>query len=182
MLLPVVANIVRRTPSKLLYELITGDSQISLPLMAGIEIREGDQCLFRGGIMDLGAYYVLYNEDGTREAMLGISYVGSDGIERDENGEPVDRNKPSVTTLYELTHDPELTHRGNGSVWFGGVLICVINAISILFADEFFRLNLLRYIRNADQAEPSDWEIGSRYLGWTIAMFMALAVFLMGLQ
>ena len=40
-------------------------------------------------------------------------------------------------------------------------------ACSILFADELFRWNMAFQIRNADQAEPSDWEIASRYIFWT---------------
>ena len=33
--------------------------------MVGIEILQGDSILFRGGVLDLGDEYWLYNEDGT---------------------------------------------------------------------------------------------------------------------
>jgi hypothetical protein len=66
--------------------------------------------------------------------------------------------------------------------WFGAVLTCIFNAVSILYADELFRWNLLFRIRNAEYAEPSDWEITSRYIGWTLMAVMVFVIFIMGLQ
>ena len=150
--------------------------------MTGIEVCEGNDILFRGGVMDLGDFYWLYSEDGTSDNMIGFSYVTSDGIERDENGNPIDRMKPSALTIYELTSNPELTHKGVGFAWFGAVFICVLNALSILFAEELFRWNLAFQIRNVEHAEPSDWEIAGRYIGWTAIAIMALVLFVKGLQ
>ena len=79
-------------------------------------------------------------------------------------------------------NDPELTHKGEWFAWFGALFICALNAISILFADELFRWNLAFRIRNADHAEPSDWEIAGRYIGWTVLSIMALVLFIIGLQ
>jgi len=150
--------------------------------MTGIEILEGNDILFRGGIVDLGDFYWFYREDGTMDSMIGFSYVTSDGVERDENGNPIDRMKPSVSTIYELTQNPEMTHKGVGIGWFGAVLICILNALTILFADEIFRWNLAFQIRNVEYAEPSDWEIAGRYISWTVIAIMAFVVFIKGLQ
>jgi hypothetical protein len=150
--------------------------------MTGIEVREGNDILFRGGVMGMGEFYWLYSEDGTSDSMIGFSYVTSDGIERDENGNPVDKMKPSVSTIYELTQNPELTHKGMGIGWFGAVFFCILNALSILFADELFRWNLAFQIRNADRAEPSDLEIAGRYVSWTGIAILALVLFIIGLQ
>ena len=150
--------------------------------MTGIEVREGDDILFRGGVMDLGGLYWLYSEDGTSDNMIGFSYVTGDGIERDENGNPIDKMKPSTSTIYELVSNPKLTHKGEGFAWFGAVFICILNALSILFADELFRWNLAFQIRNVEHAQPSDWEITGRYIGWTAMAIMALVLFIMGLQ
>ena len=147
--------------------------------MTGIEVREGDDILFRGGVMDVGDYYWFYNEDGTSGSII---YMTSDGIERDGNGNPVDRMKPSVSTIYELIDNPELTHKGHGLVWFVAVIGYVFNAISILFADELFYRNLALRIRNAECAEPSDWVIASRYIVWTAMVVVVLVLFIMGLQ
>ena len=149
--------------------------------MMGVELRQGEDILFRGGVLDTGNFYWLYSEDGTLDN-VAISYVGSDGIERDESGNRIDPVEPSASTILELVKNPELKHKGKWYVWFAAVFICVLNAVSILFADELFRWNLAFQIRNADHAEPSDLEIAGRYIGWTVISIMALVIFIMGLQ
>ena len=149
--------------------------------MTGMELRQGEDILFRGGVLEIGDSYWLYNEDGTLDN-FGFSYVTSDGIERDENGNVIDPVEPSSSTILELMNDPELTHKGEWFAWFGAVFICVLNTISILFADELFRWNLAFRIRNVDHAEPSDWEIAGRYIGWTVMAIVPLVLFIMGLQ
>lgn len=149
--------------------------------MTGVELRRGEDILFRGGVWDYGDSYLLYNEDGTLDS-LGFSYVTSDGIERDENGNVIDPIEPSVATILKLMSGPELTHKGDGIAWFVAVFFCGLNALFILFADELFRWNLAFRIRNADRAEPSDWEIAGRYIGWTALAVLALALFIAGLQ
>ena len=149
--------------------------------MTGVEIRNGDKLLFRGGVLYSADTYWLYNEDGNLDS-LSISFVTSDGIERDANGNVIDKMEPNASTIYELLHEPELTHKGEMFIWFEAVFICILNAFFILFADELFRWNLAFQIRNVDNAEPSDWEIAGRYIGWTAMTIMALVLFVMGLQ
>lgn len=149
--------------------------------MTGVELRQGEDILFCGGVLDAGDYLFLYNEDGTLENM-GISFVSSNGIEMDINGNVIDPMEPSVSTILDLMDEPDLTHKGEWLAWFGAVFICVLNALSILLADELFRWNLAFQIRNADRVEPSDWEIAGRYIGWTVMAIMALIIFIMGLQ
>lgn len=149
--------------------------------MTGVELRQGENILFRGGVLKSGERYLLYNEDGT-SGNFGISYVTSDGIQRDENGNMIDPMEPSAFTILELMKDPDLTHKGEWLVWFVAVFICVLNALSILFADELFRWNLAFRIRDADRAEPSDLEIAGRYIGWTVIMIIAFVIFRIGLR
>lgn len=149
--------------------------------MTGVELRHGEDILFRGGILETGDSYLMYNEDGTLDN-FGFSYVTGDGIERDENGNVIDPLEPSASTILELMNDPELTHKGEWFALFGAVFICVLNALSILFADELFRWNLAFQIRNIDHAVPSDLEIAGRYIGWIVLTIMALVVFIMGIQ
>ena len=150
--------------------------------MTGVELRQGEDILFRGGVLDNGDSYWLFNEDGTLDN-FGFSYVTNDGIEqRDENGNVIDPIEPSASIILDLMNNPELTHKGEWFAWFEAVFICVLNALSILFADELFRWNLAFQIRNVDKAEPSEWEIAGRYIGWTVLTIMALALFIMGLQ
>lgn len=149
--------------------------------MTGVELRQGGDVLFRGGVLNHDDSLWLYNEDGTFENM-GISLVTSNGIEMNENGNVIDPMEPSVSDILDLMDTPNLTHKGKWFVWFGAVFVCVLNALFILFADELFRLNLAFQIRNVDHAEPSDWEIAGRYIGWTAILIMALIIFIMGLQ
>ena len=149
--------------------------------MTGVELRQGEDILFRGGVLETGDSYWMYNEDGSLDN-FGFSYITGDRIERDENGNVIDPLEPSASTILELMNDPELTHKGEWSALFGAAFICVLNALSILFADELFRWNLAFKIRNVDHAEPSDLEIAGRYMGWTVLTIMALVLFITGLQ
>ena len=149
--------------------------------LTGVELRQGEDILFRGGVLDTGDSYWLYNEDGTL-ANFGLSYVTSDGIERDQSGNAIDPAEPSASTLLELMNGPDLTHKGEWFAWFGAVFLCGLNALSILFADAMFRWNLAFQIRNAGHAEPSDWEIAGRYIRWTVLTLAALVLFIVGLQ
>ncbi len=151
-------------------------------LMTGLEIYNGESLMFRGGVFDAGDSYWLYNEDGTLDNFGIISYVAGDGIERDENGNVIDRIAPSASTIYELVNNPELTHKGDALAWFGAVFICILNALSILFANELFIWNLLFKVRNVEDVEPSDWEIAGRYIGWTVMTVIALIIFIAGLR
>lgn len=149
--------------------------------MTGVELRQGEAILFRGGVLEIEDFYWLYNEDGTVDS-FGFPYIASNGLERDEKGNIIDSIAPSAATILELMNDPELTHKGEWFAWFEAMFLCILNAISILFADELFRWNLSFQIHNADNAEPSDWEIAGRYIGWTVLPMIALMLFITGLQ
>ena len=123
--------------------------------------------------------YWLYNEDGTD---YEFSYVAEDETEQDADGNFIDPDEPSAGTILELMNDPLLTHKGNWTAWFGAVAICLLNAFSILFAEEIFRWNLMLQIRDANNAEPSELEIVGRYLSWSILIVAALILFIIGLQ
>lgn len=148
--------------------------------MKGMELWQGETLLFRGGVLDAGDYLWLYNEDGSLES-LGIN-IEYNGVMLDKNGNEVDPMEPSVTTILELMDGPKLVHKGTWSAWLLAVLICVINTATILFADALFRFNLYFYIRDAESAEPSEWEIAGRYFSWTLLAILALVVFVWGLR
>lgn len=149
--------------------------------MTGVVLRQGDRILFRGGVLETGDYRWLYSADGASDH-LKVTYVTSDGIQTDENGNVIDPMEPSASTILELMNGPKLTHKGSWLAWFGAVFICVLNTLSVLFADELFRWNLAFRIRDADQAEPSDWEIAERYIGWTVTAITAFVIFIIGLE
>ena len=170
--------LVREAPDAVPQDPVLSD------MLIGIEIICDDELLFRGGAMymDDGETH-LFGEDGRIESVdLGVSYGDGTVTMYDENGHQIDPMAPSATTIFTLYCGPVLTHKGVGLAWFGGVFLCVLAAFTILYAEELFQWNLSFRIKNTEQAEPSDWEIGSRYLQWILFPILALAIFMMGLQ
>ena len=149
--------------------------------MTGIEIYNGNELLFRGGVLDFGNQVYLFREDGSLES-IGISYITSDGIEVDEYGNEINPIEPTASTIYELLNEPTLTHKGDALAWFAAAFVCIMNGVSILFADELFRFNLAFTIRNVEKVEPSEWAIFGRYISWTALTFAALILFIVGLK
>ena len=147
--------------------------------MTGVELCQGENVIFRGGVLSFEEKPWMYNEDGSSTAFIGIT---SGGMPTDENGNAIDPMEPTASEILALMAGPKLTHKGEWIAWFGGILICSITALSILFADELFRWNLSFQIRNADTAEPSEWEIASRYIGWAILSIVAIVLLIAGLQ
>ena len=152
----------------------------SEPDVTGVELFESGELIFRGAVDRFGDRFVLRNEDGSMPgASIYVTY--SDGTVYDGDGNPVDRLEPDVYTVINLMYGPELTHKGSWGMWLLGMFVCIATAGFILFADELFRWNLSFSIRNADRAEPSEWEIQTRYISWTVLPIMALVVFVRGL-
>jgi hypothetical protein len=148
--------------------------------LTGVELRKGDTVLFRGGAINVGGLFFLYDEDGNAENLDVV--VDMNGVIVDEAGRPVDEAEPTAEDILALMAGPELKHKGSGVGWFVGTLLCAMTALSILFVDELFQWELSFRIQNADRAEPADWEIAARYIGWTVVSIGALIVFITGLQ
>lgn len=144
--------------------------------VTGVEIRQGETLLFRGGYVPQEGFLLLFNEDGTLNGADVATVTATDG-----NGRIIGSVEPSVSTLIELTNGPELTHEGNWVMWLIGVLVCVFGILSILYADELFRCLMRFRIRNANLAEPSSLEIAGRYVSWTLLPILAMWVFCTGL-
>lgn len=149
--------------------------------MTGVEIYDGEEIFFCGGVMKSGDNYWLFNEEG-EFTNINMSWGTIDGVEMDLEGNIIDPMEPSVSNILDLMAGPKLTHKGEWLEWFYGVCVCAITAISILYADELFRWNLAFRIRNVEQAEPSEWEMTSRYIVWTILPILTVALFIVGLQ
>ena len=90
--------------------------------------------------------------------------------------------KPTAAEILELVDGPMLTSKGEWQAWFGAVFCSLLIGATILFSDELFYISLSFRIRNADHAEPSDWELAGRYISWTGLTFMILVLYIIGLQ
>ena len=161
---------------------IPKDSEMA-EFMTGVEVRKGNEIFFRGGVFVAGrekSDLMLFDEDGSFSG-ISISVSTGDGVMYDAEGNVIDQMAPSATTILRLMDDPKLTNKGEWIAWFCGVFLSGVTVILILFADELFRHNLRFMIRNVEHAEPSDWEIASRHISWTVLPIMALIIYIMGL-
>lgn len=142
------------------------------PYLTGVEIRDRNKVFFRGGVYRGSDGLVLFPEDGG--IVISSVAVMSDGT--------LTNMAPDAIDILELMAGPELTSKGEWMAWFMALFVTVINVVLILFADELFRWNLAFQIQNADTAEPTDLEIGGRYIGWTGLTVIVLVIYLLGLQ
>lgn len=151
--------------------------------MTGIEILENGTVYFRGGILEASAGLLLYGEDGTFNFDHLISYAQtSDGTIVGPDGEITDFYRPEPHTIVELLNDPPLQSKGHWGGWFLGLFVSILTAVSILFADELFRFRLSFWVHDVESAEPSDWELTSRRIGWTLMALVVLRFYFLGLQ
>ncbi len=150
--------------------------------MTGISLWDGEKLLFRGGVQKQDGICTLCSADGSFEKPdFSFSYT-SQGLTFHDNNKPEDPMAPTASDIIRLMAGPIMTSKGNWLVWFGGMLLCVLTAVSILFADELFRFGLRLQIRDAEDAEPSAWELIVRYVSWTLLPILAGNLFIMGLQ
>mgnify|MGYP000268950805 CR=1 FL=1 len=99
----------------------------------------------------------------------------------DKDGKSSDSVKPSAVTILALIDGPELTTKGDSFIWLMCTLLCIINAVTILFADELFYFWLQFRIRNSNSAKPADAEIAGRYFRWTVVALITLGGYIVGL-
>lgn len=62
-----------------------------------------------------------------------------------------------------------------------GILLCVINAGSILFVDELFQRKIRKKVGDPKTAIPSPMERLSRWISWFLCTGVSVALFVMGL-
>ena len=147
--------------------------------LIGVEIREEDSILFRGGYAD--DLFLFIREDGKPESS-SLFHVTYNGVEHDADGNVVDPHQPSLSTLIRFSQLPKAdAHRGSLMYWFFGLLTAGIAALLLKFDDTLFRWDLSFRIRNPEYAEPSDWEIFSRIFSWIAFTLLSLGLFIAGL-
>lgn len=148
--------------------------------LTGIEISTGDGVYFRGCVFQNGdGNFVLFNEDGS----FALTIIASNADTMTTvDGKEIDPMEPTAGTILRLLHEPELTHKGQWEIFLCALFLSVLTVISVLFADELFRWKLSWRIADAELAEPSDYELVTRYVSWGILPIVILAMYIMGLQ
>ena len=145
--------------------------------VVGVEIWEGEEILFRGGVLVTD-----------RESLSMILYAKEDYdfdpgevVLGNSSSAAKDPMKPESYTILRLLAEPELIYKANWQYFVQGVLFSVVTVVSLLFADALFRFRMSFRVYNAENIYPSDWEIATRYIGWTAGVIVALGCFILGL-
>ena len=148
----------------------------------GVEIRDGNAVFFRGGYFYAEGMRFLYSEDGSSSDMGFTITSSGGGIVTDGNGNIIDTMKPSARTILSLAEGPKLTHRGSWIYLWFGFFLSAATILSVLFADELFRFRLAFHVQDADMAEPTDWEVSRRGIGWGVSALLIFILYIVGLQ
>lgn len=150
------------------------------PNLIGVEIRDGDSILFRGGYTE--NLSLLIGEDDEFDSSISHVTYSVNGVGYDAEGNVVDPHQPSLKTLIRFSQRPEPdAHRGDPLMWFLGLFLAGVTVLLIRFDDAIFRFNLFFRVRHPEDAEPSDWEMTSRVLSWLAFTAFSFGVFLAGL-
>lgn len=150
--------------------------------LTGVEIRDGDTLLFRGGYLPNSTLFSLFDENGEHyypslsdpDSPIRVEVAGSP--------KSAAYYTPGVTTILRVALEPDVVQRGFFGIFLLGALCCVLCAVSVLYADALFRWDLRFRIKYPDDAEPSDWELFSRWVGWIGLTIFALVIFILGLN
>ena len=147
----------------------------------GIELYSREKLVFRGGMWKISDSQIeLYNEKG--EPDIGISVMTPNGTVTPQNGTVSDGREPSAATIISLMEGPALTTKGSWLGWLSGTLLSVSTMFHIFFADDLFRWRLHLWARNTEGAEPSDWVVTMRAVGWVMITLVAVIAYVMGLR
>lgn len=159
------------------------DSSAFAGRLIGIEVWDESTMLFRGGYMTGRPAFPLFDENG-ENYIPGLdnpdSYTQIEGVGIPKTA--ADYYTPGVTTILRLALEPNVVQRGSFGIFLLGALFCVLNAASVLYADALFRWNLRFSIQYPEDAEPSDWELFSRWIRWIGITVAALILFIFGLN
>lgn len=158
-----------------------GDSYVPEGLM-GVEVRQGDTVLFRGGWdpdPDM-TWFSLYDESGNEFSGLSFSATMGDGTMIASDGEiitPREQHEPTAAGLLRVALAPELVHRGSWLIYTSLTLLAAAGMGYILFYRELFYWNLGFTVKNPKNAEPSDWYVFSSLLGMGIITAVVLVLY-----
>ena len=101
--------------------------------------------------------------------------------EYDRYGASADKGEHEIAAILEMAVSPDISTRGMKDLLFMGIFLSFCCVITILFEDQLFRWNLRFQIRDPQNAEPSEWELFSRWLSWIVFTILSIAAYIVGL-
>ena len=151
--------------------------------MTGLEIRQGDQVLFRGGYLK-DAFQMLYQENGEPLWEIRSSVSSGSGAVLFVDGRevsPEEQHEPSLTAVARAALYPELVRRGSVGIYLLVTLLALLNMLQICFPGFFFRLSLWGHVRNVEDAEPSEFYIAAEHAEWVLLALLVPVLYWYGL-
>ena len=142
-------------------------AEFSPGFLAGVEIRKDGEPWFRGAYSPYSAFWLL-DEAGNNLAISFSAAVGEPDLH------------PTPGAVLRFANGPETAPRGYGPLILLGLFCSALCSFSLLFEDQIFRWNLSFQIRDPYGAEPSDWELFGRWMGWVMFTGMAALFYALG--
>ena len=144
--------------------------------LTGVEVFKDKESLFRGAYDEFSDMLILYDENGN---MLQDSLRITFGNE--QFGTQKHPKEPTVDMILELAVLNNIEPRGETSLLIMGIFLSIVCIVTIIFEDAIFRWNLRFQIRNVENAEPSEWEMFSRWASWILMTGTAAFSYYIGL-
>ncbi len=149
--------------------------------VTGLEIRRGEELFFRGAKEITEGSLRLIEDSGSPLTQFFASTDHNTSY-TDRYGNTVYSIEPTAHEIVELLDSPELTHKGSWGGWFWGLVICLVTAATVIFAEEIFYFTMSLRVEDAYGLEPSGLTVVSRNIGWALMSILAFAVFMICLQ
>lgn len=131
--------------------------------LTGVQVLEGEQVLLQCAHQD-SLIFIAYDMAGNRVNTL----LPSDGT-------------PTPGAVLKLVYAPNVEARGSFAYYLLGLAFCILTAADILYADDLFRWRLKFIITDARRAEPTEWQLMSRWIAWIAVTCITVMLFLPGL-
>ena len=144
----------------------------------GIEIRLGDEVLFRGCYLPRSTFPLIQEDGESLWEDSNIYMISGEKIWR--NGQEIterEYREPSLSALARVALGTELTRQGNILLYLLITVLAVFNVLQICFPGLFFRRYIRWRVRDPELAEPSDFYIAMERMEWVVLAIVCLVLY-----
>lgn len=143
----------------------------------GIVLYDKGEQIFRGVYRASGGYFTLLDAPGRGWGRVPFFAASTESNYGDPDWEP-----PFDLIVRMALGDAPVGLPSVRQVYILGLVISVLAAISMLWAERLFRFRTRFRIKDTDKAEPSAWYLWSRAFLWGLMTLMALFCYTSGLK